>query len=134
MAYTLPSGNYINVQIKYVDKDENPATVDGPVVWESSDPTIVTAIGDQVDSTVCQCTAIGPISAQHKSNRLGDADLSREGVQEIITLFDVTVVGGEAVCAHHCTDRRADTYLPWHWSTWNVHGDRGQKHEYQPAM
>lgn len=94
MAYTLQAGKLIDVQISYVDKFQNPATVDGVVAWESSDPKVTVEVAP-TDDTMCAISAPGAIgTAQVKAT--ADADLG-EGVRQIITLFDIEVVGGEAV-------------------------------------
>jgi hypothetical protein len=100
MAYTLPADKMVKLQIAYVDGAGNPAVVDGAVVWDTSDDTIAhidpmtpTPVGAVENGVVmlvpgkvgnCQITA------------RADADLGA-GVRELITLMDVTVVGGEAV-------------------------------------
>jgi hypothetical protein len=99
MAYTLPSDKTVKLQIGYVDVNGNPATIDGVVTWESSDPTIADVTSLPVTKgaagSVVQLTpgsAIGNCQISAKA----DADLGA-GVRELVTLLDVTVVGGEAV-------------------------------------
>lgn len=94
MAYTLPNGFEVAVQVTYIDKSGNPATVDGNVTWASSDETIaIVDVGtDTTTSTVASVGTLG--TAQITAT--ADADLG-EGTRNLITTFDVTVVAGEAV-------------------------------------
>ena len=50
MAYTLPVGMQVRVQVAYVDAAGNPASVDGAVTWSSSDPSIAEVAADASDS------------------------------------------------------------------------------------
>jgi hypothetical protein len=94
MAYTLPAGKLIALEISYIDGFGNPAVVDGVVAWESSNPDLVPVEPDP-DGKLCTVSAPGAVgTAQVKAT--GDADLGG-GVREIITLFDIQVVAGEAV-------------------------------------
>jgi len=97
MAYNLPDGMQIEVQIAYVDAGGNPATVDGNVAWSSSDAAIATVMAvagstQQMQATVAAPGALG----QAQITATADADLG-SGVQNIMTTFDVTVVAGQAV-------------------------------------
>lgn len=98
MAYTLPADKMVGLKISYVDKNNNPATIDGAVVWQSSDPNIARVeppVPPEADNSTVNLvpgTAVGncQVSAQ------ADADLGA-GVRQLVTLLDVTIVGGEAV-------------------------------------
>jgi hypothetical protein len=98
MAYTLPADKRVKLGISYLDAKGNPASIDGEVSWTSSDTTIANV--DVADDSppdhsvvwVTPATAIG--SCQISAN--ADADLG-EGVRDLVTLMDLTVVGGEAV-------------------------------------
>src|SRR5262245_13230466 len=95
MAYTLPVDMKVGVRISYVDKAGNPAKVDGDVRWEESDKAIFLFNVDPNDSfqgTIQPQGALG--LAQLKA--LADADIG-EGVKALMTLFDLEIVGGEAV-------------------------------------
>jgi hypothetical protein len=95
MAYTLASDMQVLVRVSYVDGNNNPATVDGDVTWESSDNAIAMVIpntDDSFEATVRPGTEIGQVQI----SATADADLG-EGVRELITLMDVSVVSGEAV-------------------------------------
>jgi hypothetical protein len=96
MAYTLPNDKEVALNIAYVDAKGNPAMVDGDVQWSSSDDNICTVTakpGNQaMNALVVPAANLGNAQISAKA----DADMG-EGVKEIITLFDLTVVGGEAV-------------------------------------
>jgi hypothetical protein len=97
MAYTLPDGNQVQVEISYVDAQGNPATVDGEVSWSSSDPTIATVTVDNQNSQrAIVAAAAGGTIGQAQITATADADLG-EGTRELITTMDVEVVAGEAV-------------------------------------
>lgn len=95
MAYTLPVDRKVGVKISYVDSKGNPASVDGDVRWEESDKSIFlfqVNPNDSFQGTIMPQGSLG--LAQLKA--MADADLG-EGVKPLITLFDLEVVGGEAV-------------------------------------
>jgi hypothetical protein len=101
MAYTLPDDRRVQLKIAYKDANGNPAAIDGAVVWSSSDaeranvePTTPPA-ADNSTVWLFPGTATGSIGAAQITAR-ADADRG-QGVKEIITVFDVEVVGGEAV-------------------------------------
>ena len=101
MAYTLPADKQVQLQIGYVDANGNPATIDGVVTWESSDEEIASI--EPLEATP-QGTPEGGVVTLVPGTKVGncqvtaraDADLG-EGLRELVTLLDVTVVGGEAV-------------------------------------
>jgi hypothetical protein len=95
MAYTLPVNNLIVVQVAYVDVAGNPAKVDGDVAWASNNDAVATAVVDPGDSTMCTVSAVGPIGTAQVT-ATADADLG-DGVRELVTLLDLTVIAGEAV-------------------------------------
>jgi len=95
MAYNLPDGMQVAVAVSYVDADGNPAVVDGPATWTTSDATIatVTATGDYA-----------ALVAATKGGTLGTAQITATadaqmgaGTTNLLTTFDVTVVAGQAV-------------------------------------
>ena len=98
MAYTLPADKQVQLKISYKDKNGNPASIDGAVTWESSDTGIARlepVASPQPDNATVMLvpgTQIGNCQVSAKA----DADLG-SGVRELVTLLDVTVVGGEAV-------------------------------------
>lgn len=95
MAYTLPADKQVQVQVRYVDANGNPATVDGDVEWESSDDSIATVTVDPGDSSIAMVVP-GADIGQVQIIATADADLGA-GVRELITTMDVSIVGGEAV-------------------------------------
>jgi hypothetical protein len=93
MAYTLPIDKLIVVQVGYTDAKGNKAIVDS-VTWSSSNGLVLTT-QDAGDQTICTLTPQGEVgSCQVTAD--ADADLG-EGVRHLLTLFDITLVGGEAV-------------------------------------
>jgi hypothetical protein len=103
MAYTLPSDKQVRLQIQYVDANGNPAVVDGLVSWESSDEEIAAVEpleATPTDETIPEGGVVMLVPGTKVGNAQisahADADLG-EGVRELVTLLDVTVVGGEAV-------------------------------------
>jgi hypothetical protein len=95
MAYTLPNDHKVQVQISYVDAKGNPAAVDGPVVWTSSNETVLTVEVDAADSSLATVLP-GDQLSQAQVVATADADLGA-GVTQIITTMDVTIVAGQAV-------------------------------------
>jgi len=95
MAYTLPDDHQIAVQVAYVDAHGHPAQIDGPVVWSSSDATILSVTADTTVSTQATIAPVGALG-QAQAVATADADLGT-GVRSLITTFDVTVVAGAAV-------------------------------------
>jgi hypothetical protein len=95
MAYTLPVGKQVEVQVAYMDANGNPATVDGIVAWDSSDPSIVDVLVDDNDTTLATVRAQGALGLAQVS-ATADADLG-QGVRTLVTTMDVTCVAGEAV-------------------------------------
>jgi len=77
-----------------VDKDENPAPVDGVPTWTLSSPDFAKLENIAPDGLSATLVGIKPGSFQVNMN--GDADLG-EGVKPITTMLDVTLLPGEAV-------------------------------------
>ena len=95
MAYTLPADKFVTVRVDYVDAAGHPATVDGPVTWETSAAEVATVEVDGSDSQVCRITP-GTTLATAQISAHADADLG-SGTRALVTTLDVTVVAGEAV-------------------------------------
>jgi hypothetical protein len=95
MAYKLPNDHSIQVAVSYVDSHGNPASIDGDVTWDTSDPNIATVETDAGDSTQAVVVPTGQVG-QVQVTCTADADLG-EGTRELITTMDVEVVAGEAV-------------------------------------
>jgi hypothetical protein len=101
MAYTLPADKVVQLQIAYVDANGNPASVDGAVTWDSSDDEIATW---EPISPLPPGTPEGGAIMLVPGTKIGNCQISAHadadlggGVRELVTLLDVTVVGGEAV-------------------------------------
>lgn len=99
MAYTLPADKMVELSISYKDANGNPASIDGAVEWDSSDaevarvdPLQATPTDDNSHVILVPGTKVGNCQISAKA----DADQG-DGVRELVTLLDVTVVGGEAV-------------------------------------
>ena len=95
MAYTLANDHFITVSIAYEDAAGNPAKIDGDPAWASSDDTILTVDVDATNHFEASVTPVG-LAGTAQVTVTADVDLGT-GVKELITLFDVTVVAGEAV-------------------------------------
>ena len=93
MAYTLASGMQVHLKVSYVDAAGNPAPVDGPVAWASSDATIATVAAES--DTTALIKTVGPVG-QIQISATADVDLGA-GVKQLITPMDVTVAAGQAV-------------------------------------
>ena len=103
MAYTLPADKQVRLQIAYVDSNGNPAKVDGAVTWESSDDGIARLeplVPTQVDPNTPEGGVVMLVPGDQVGNcqisAHADADMG-DGARPLVTLLDVTVVGGEAV-------------------------------------
>jgi len=93
MAYTLASGMQVHLKVSYVDAAGNPAAVDGPVSWDSSDVNVATVTAES--DTTALVKTVGPVG-QVQISATADVDLGA-GVKELITPMDLTVAAGEAV-------------------------------------
>jgi len=94
MATTMGVGQTFNAVVSWVDASGNPAQVDGPTTWASSDPTTVSVTADGTDSTKSSGTGLVVGTAQITASV--DADLG-SGVRTITAMGDITVIAGEAV-------------------------------------
>src|SRR4029077_17677599 len=81
-------------QITYLDEAGNPAVVE-TVTWGSSNPEVASATADPADQTRANIDGLS-IGSGVQGNATADANLG-QGTRELITLFDLDVVGGEAV-------------------------------------
>ena len=93
--FTLPVDDAVKMQVTYVDAEGNPAKVDGPITWASSDETLAEVEVDSADSSIVTVTPVGP-TGQVQITATADADLG-DGVRELITVCDMSLVAGEAV-------------------------------------
>ena len=99
MAYTLPADKQVELKISYVDANNNPATIDGAVTWETSDAEIASCspvTDDPLEDNSHVVLVPGSKVGNCQITAKADADLG-SGVRELVTPFDVTVVGGEAI-------------------------------------
>jgi len=95
MAYNLPNDHFVDVQVAWTDAKGNPAQVDGPTSWNTSDQNIAGVDADGTDSTKARVTP-GANIGNAQVSASADADLG-QGVTTITCLMDVTVVAGQAV-------------------------------------
>jgi hypothetical protein len=95
VMYTLPVDMLVKMQVAYVDAEGNPAAIDGPVAWASSDETVVTVTPETGDSTIVTVVPVGP-TGQIQITATADADLGA-GVRNLVTVCDIQIVAGEAV-------------------------------------
>ena len=93
--YNLMVDHFVKMKVSYVDAAGNPAVVDGPVAWASSDASIATVAVDATDSSIVTVTPAGDLG-QVQVTATADADLG-SGVRNLNTVADITVLAGEAV-------------------------------------
>jgi len=94
MANTMQSGSIATLSIQWSDSHGNPAKVDGPTQWVSSDEDVLTvqvAAGNPLIANVYSQGPVGPAQIQATA----DADLG-EGVKTITAVCDINVIAGEA--------------------------------------
>lgn len=94
MATILTVDQVADATAEFTDAYNNPARIDGVPQWSSADETILT-IAPSEDGMTAVATPAGPLGMVQVSVR-ADADLG-EGMQEVILLGEVEVVGGRAV-------------------------------------
>jgi hypothetical protein len=95
VMYNLMVDHFVKMQVSYVDAAGNPAVVDGPVSWASSDASIATVTVDAADSSIVTVTPAGDLG-QVQVTATADADLG-SGVRNLNTIADIAVLAGEAV-------------------------------------
>ena len=95
VMYNLMVDHFVKMKVSYVDAAGNPAVVDGPVAWASSDASIATVAVDATDSSIVTVTPAGDLG-QVQVTATADADLG-SGVRNLNTVADITVLAGEAV-------------------------------------
>jgi hypothetical protein len=95
MSSTMSAGTTAEATVMWIDSFGNPAKVDGPTKWESSDDLIVTVSATPGPPTNrAQVVSVGPIGpAQIQAT--ADADLG-DGVKSITAILDVVVISGQA--------------------------------------
>lgn len=93
MAITITDSQRFTATIYAVDARGNPASLDGPVIWEVSDTALLT-LNVSADG-VATVSATGPVGTG-QLRVSADADLG-EGVRTLTGILDVSVIAGEAV-------------------------------------
>src|SRR6516162_7087671 len=85
MAYQLPDDKQLPLSIAYVDKNGNPASIDGAVKWASSDESVLTvAPGGGPQSLTAVVTPVqGQGLGTAQVQAVADADMG-SGTTEII--------------------------------------------------
>lgn len=94
VVFTLKDNEKVSVAVEFVSASGNPAKVDGPPSWESSDPAVLT-VTPAGDGMTCMVTTVGPVGTARVTCK-ADADLGA-GMKEIILMGDFEVIAGEAV-------------------------------------
>lgn len=91
---TLTDVEKVQLSIQPVDAKGNPAKVDGPPVWSTSDETIATVMAaeDGLSATVLANGPLGTVQVTVKA----DADLGA-GVAELVGILEIEVVASAAV-------------------------------------
>lgn len=95
MGTTMQSGTLATASVAWKDTKGNPAKVDGPTTWESTDPTIVTATVATGNPLIANLASVGPIG-KVQIHATADADLG-SGVRSVTSTYDIEVISGEAV-------------------------------------
>ena len=94
MSNTMQSKSIATLSVQWVDQGGNPAPVDGPTQWASSDESICTievATGNPLIANIHSVGPIGPVQFQATA----DADMGA-GVTSITATCDVNVIAGQA--------------------------------------
>lgn len=97
MSNSMQTGSFATLAVQWVDAQGNPAKVDGPTTWASSDESILTvevATG-RPDGLIANVQSLGPIG-NVQVQATADADMG-SGVRNITAICDIVVIGGEAV-------------------------------------
>lgn len=90
---TITDSQQFIISAQPVDKKGNPAQVDGPLNFVSSDPALLAVTA--IDAFSANCVAVGPLGAAQVVVT-GDADLGA-GVVPITGIEDVVIIAGAAV-------------------------------------
>src|SRR5215831_13053321 len=91
---TMQIGSYATVSVEWKDANGNPAKVDGPTSWLSSDPGVCEVTVATGNSQIANLFAPGEIgTAQIQAT--ADADMG-SGVQAITSTIAVDVISGQA--------------------------------------
>ena len=94
--FVLTDSQKVSVRLAPRTAAGNPANVDAdePVVWSSSDSSVMTVTPDAVDPLMAVVEAVGPVGTAQLSVS-ADADLG-DGLRTLSALDEIQVVAGEA--------------------------------------
>jgi hypothetical protein len=93
-AATMQVGSMATLTVEWHDAGGQPAKVDGPTTWTSSDETIVQVTGGSSNPLITNIYAPGPIGvAQVQAS--ADADMGA-GVRKVSSVIEITTIAGEA--------------------------------------
>lgn len=95
MAAIMQVGSYATVSVEWKDTGGNTVKVDGPTMWESTNPAVCNVTPASGNPQIANLFAAGGIGAV-KIEATADADLG-EGVKSVTATLDVEVISGEAV-------------------------------------
>lgn len=93
MGFSMSDSQLMNLKVKFVDKKNNPAPVDGVPEW-SVDNSEMLALTPAADGLSCVVSAVGPLGAANVTVK-ADADLG-SGVTAIIGTAEIQITGGTA--------------------------------------
>lgn len=93
MPSVITAEQKLPVTVFVTDKYSNPATLDGLLTWESTNPDLLT-VTVLDDATSAELIPVGPAGLVQVIVR-GDADLG-DGIRPITGLIDIEIIGGEA--------------------------------------
>lgn len=94
MSEVLGVGHYATVTVEWKDAAGNPAKVDGPTTWASTDSSVLTVQVSTGNPLIANCRAVAIGTAQVQAT--ADADMG-EGIKTVTSTIDVTVIAGEAI-------------------------------------
>jgi hypothetical protein len=92
--FNMTDTQQVVLTVAFLDKKGNPAVVQGPPTWASSDPTIV-AVTPSADGLSATAVAAGP-EGQATVTVTGDADPG-DGVVNVTGTLDITIGPSQAV-------------------------------------
>lgn len=84
----------VGLNVSILTAAGNPATIDGDVIWESSNNDVARVEVDPENSQIA--TVFSGIPGVAQISARCDADLDEDEVREIFGNLDVTVIGAEA--------------------------------------
>ena len=94
MSSTMQNGTLATVSVQWKDQDGNPAKVDGPTTWQSTDTSVLTVTVSTGNPLIANEKAVNIGKAQVHAN--ADADMG-SGVRPVTCSYDIEVISGEAV-------------------------------------